>query len=107
MIGRETDAPEQHSDAFTPLAGGSDAVDCQRLRDCGADRHARVERGIGVLKNHLRLAAHWLHFAEVKPAISTPSMTTWPEKGMRPSTAFPIVDLPEPLSPTRPSVRPG
>mgnify|MGYP006924700224 CR=1 FL=1 len=41
------------------------------------------------------------------PAMSRPSICTEPENGINPSTALPVVDLPEPLSPTRPIVSPG
>ena len=62
MIGREVNALEQHRDTLPPFSGCSDSVDRQRLGDRGADRHARIERSVGILKDHLRFAAHGFHF---------------------------------------------
>ncbi len=41
-------------------------VDLQRLGDDVADRHARVQRRVGVLEDHLHLAAHLAHLAAVQ-----------------------------------------
>ena len=38
-------------------------VDLDRLGDDVADRHARVERGVRVLEDHLHVAAHLAHLA--------------------------------------------
>ena len=44
--------------AITPLLGGArQAVDKERLRDRGPHRHARVERRIRVLEDHLHLSS--------------------------------------------------
>ena len=61
MVGRQVDTLQQRRDAVASLGGRADAMDGQRLGDGGADRHARVERRIGVLEDHLRLAAQRLH----------------------------------------------
>jgi hypothetical protein len=47
--------------AIAPLVGRADAVHDQRLGDDLADRHARIERGVGVLENELHVAAQLAH----------------------------------------------
>ena len=53
----EADRLQQFGDAFLPrgFAVGQ-FVDVQRLADDLLDRHARIERAVGVLENHLELA---------------------------------------------------
>ena len=60
-VGRQSDMLQQPRD---PLLGGSfgDAVDVQRLRHRKADSQARIERGVGVLEDHLDLAPQRPHF---------------------------------------------
>ena len=48
---------EQFAHPLAPLGGVRHAVDQQRLADQIADHHARVERGEGILKHHLQMAA--------------------------------------------------
>ena len=45
---------------------GDQVVDLHRLGDDVADRHARVQRGVGVLEDHLQVAAHLAHLATVE-----------------------------------------
>ena len=54
-------------DAVGALAGIADIVDHQRLGHSLADRHARIERGIGVLEDHLRRAAYGSHLVMRQP----------------------------------------
>ena len=53
VIGRQPDAAEEVGDAVAELAAAGEAMDDQRLADQLAHGHARVERGIGVLEDHL------------------------------------------------------
>ena len=81
----------------------------QRLGDDVADRHARIERGIRVLEDHLHAAAQ-----RAAARASLQSTTSLPSKRTRAGGAAradeisrrPSVDLPQPDSPTRPSVSP-
>ena len=41
-------------------------MDLHRLGDDVADRHARIERGVRILENHLQVAAHLAHVAAVE-----------------------------------------
>ena len=69
--------------------------------------HARVERGVRVLEDELDVAAQRAHLAARQPDQLAPSNTTLPHvAGCRLSTARPVVDLPQPDSPTRPSASP-
>ena len=57
VLGSQTDALEQVRDAFLPFRAGADVVDDQRLADDVARRHARVQRCVGILVDHLHLLA--------------------------------------------------
>ena len=57
-IGVQAHDPEQLLDALSPLACGQDIVYIQRFPNDVAHRHARVQRGIGVLKDHLHTPPH-------------------------------------------------
>ena len=78
LVGRQADALEQRGDAVAALAACEPMpwID-QRLGDEVADRHARVERGVGVLEDHLHVAAH-------RPCISSRPRPG----GLRPSMAM-------------------
>jgi hypothetical protein len=56
-----------------PLGGVADAVDAQRLADDRPDRHARVERAVGVLEDDLHLAPGGPHLARRQAVMSSPS----------------------------------
>ena len=57
VVGAEADGLEQFDDALLELAPGlREPVDDQRLADDRADRHARIERGVGVLEDDLHVA---------------------------------------------------
>ena len=57
VLGLQPDPVEQLGDPPLDPAPLAPAVDQQRLADDLADRHARVERGVRVLEDHLHLAA--------------------------------------------------
>src|SRR5215471_11631856 len=64
MIGVEPHRFEQLDNAaLESLPRAREAVDDERLADNRADRHARIERGVGVLKNDLHVAAERTQFA--------------------------------------------
>ena len=56
VVGVQADGLEQLGHAVAPGLALGQAVDRQRLADDRADRHARIERGIRVLEDHLDLA---------------------------------------------------
>ena len=81
----------------------------QRLGQDLADRHARIERGVGVLEDDLRVAAVGAQLVGVERAeIVGPRSARVPAVGsIRRSTSRPTVDLPQPDSPTSASVSPA
>ena len=88
--------------------GRDEAVEAQRLGEDVADRHARVERGVGVLEHHLHAPAQ-------RPDLRGDRLrdVLRPRSGSSPRracgcgrSAAPRVDLPQPDSPTRPTVSP-
>ena len=63
-IRKQPDLAEQFADAVeASLLLWNDTVDLQRFADDLADRHARVKRRIGILKDDLDLAAQATHLA--------------------------------------------
>ena len=54
---READGTHEIGDACGDLAGRAGLVHEQGLGERGEDRHAGVERGVGILKNHLQVSA--------------------------------------------------
>ena len=108
LLRRQPDAAEQRGDAVLDLAAARDAVDDERLADELADRHARVERGVGVLEHHLDVAADRASSRPApRPRVSWPATRMPPSARTRPSSALPVVDLPQPDSPTSASVSPA
>ena len=64
VLGVETDEVEQLLHPLpTPTLGDDFAVDLEGLPDDVADRHPRVERGVGVLEDDLDVAAQLAHVA--------------------------------------------
>jgi hypothetical protein len=53
----ETDKPEELGDAIAALGGRALSVDDERLLDNLSRSHARVQRGIRILKNDLHVAS--------------------------------------------------
>ena len=54
-LGRQTYFFGQGHDARADLLGWHDSMHEQRLRQSGVDREPRVQRGKGILKNHLNI----------------------------------------------------
>ena len=57
VVGVQPDDAQQLLDAFAARLPLGQVVDDQRLADDAADGHARVQRRVGVLEDHLHLAA--------------------------------------------------
>ena len=57
VLGVEADELHQLLDPLLALGAAGDAVDGERVADDRADPAARVERAVGVLEDHLHLAA--------------------------------------------------
>jgi len=69
---------------------------------------ARIQRRVGVLKDHLNLTAVFFSRRRFIVVTSSPATLMLPAAaGVRRRIARAIVDLPEPDSPTRPKVLPG
>ncbi len=58
LVARQTDGGEQLGNSLFPLGAAHDAVDLEYLGQRLANGHARVERGVGVLKDALNLPPH-------------------------------------------------
>jgi hypothetical protein len=58
VIRQEADTLEQVGDAVGQIPALGEAVDHQRLAHQVADIHARIERGVRVLEDHLHVAAY-------------------------------------------------
>ena len=58
MVGIETDPVEQLVHPIIRLRSLGDVVHDERLAEGRADRLARVQRAVGILKDHLQAAAH-------------------------------------------------
>jgi hypothetical protein len=80
----------------------------ERLGDDVADRHARVQRGEGILEDHLEVLALLAQRLSVQPGeVDTlEEHLTRRRRGSRVSTRA-SVDFPHPDSPTRPTVSPA
>ncbi len=109
VAGIEADLPQRFLDFFQPLDLVAHAMDDQAFFDDRADRHPRIERAEGILKHDLHVAAAMNAF---RPAVNRgkivrPSKIILPADGsMSRSRVRPIVVLPQPDSPTSPSVSP-
>ena len=80
----------------------------QRLAEDLPDRHARIERGVGVLKDDLRLPAERAQRLGVEGEQIVAFETDAAGSGsIRRSTRRLTVDLPQPDSPTSASVSPA
>ena len=82
---------------------------CSGSAMASSDGEARVERGEGILEDDLNVTAHPPQVRGPFSSVSSvPSNLTEPEVGrVSCSTERPVVDFPQPDSPTRPSVSPG
>ena len=95
---------QEHAQPITPVL--SDLPHVERLADRVARAGAGVQRAVRVLEDDLEVAA--------RRASPSRSLSMVSPSRMRPAvistsriTASSVVDLPEPLSPTRPKVVPG
>jgi len=59
--GPQSDPLEEAGDPFAAFVGGADPVNDQWLANDIAGRHSRVERGVGILIDHLHLPAVGQH----------------------------------------------
>ena len=66
MLRAQPDPLEQRGDPFLALAAGADPMDDQRLADDLARRHARIERRVRVLVDHLHLPAIRQHLPRIE-----------------------------------------
>jgi hypothetical protein len=84
------------------------AVDPQRLGDDLVDRDARVQARVRVLEDDLDLAPHAPHLAAGHLGEVVALEVDVPGGGVeQPHDVRPVVDLPQPDSPTRPTVSPA
>ena len=86
----------------------ADAMDQQRLGERGEDRHARIQRRVRILKNHLHVPARLVTSAAV-PWVEIFSFEHHGASGRRHELhdrCGARVDLPQPDSPTSPSTSP-
>ena len=83
-------------------------VDAQRLADDPADAVARVERRERILEDHLHLPADVAHARLARRSVMSSPVEHDPAAGrlVEADDRPPEVDLPQPDSPTRPSVSP-
>jgi hypothetical protein len=109
VVGVRPTRLEQLDDARLVLGASlRQLVDRQRLADDRADRHARVERRVGILEDDLHVARQGAQLVLAGAVTSLPSNQTSPEVGsIRRRMQRPVVLLPQPDSPTRPSVSPA
>ena len=108
-LGREADDLEQLAHALRERRAARQPVHAQALADRLAHRHARVQRRERVLEDDLHAAAH-ARAARARESRrrSRPSNAISPASGsIRRSASRASVDLPQPDSPTRPSVSPA
>ena len=57
MAGGEANLFHQGNDLFADIAASDEAMDNQWFGDYFSDSHAWIERRVGVLENHLHVAA--------------------------------------------------
>ena len=109
VLGAQPDLVEQLPHARVGRGALGELVDREPLAHDRADGHARIERRERILEDDLHLAAQLPQSrARRARATSMPSNSTRPDVGsMRRRITRPVVDLPHPDSPTRPSVSPG
>ena len=104
---REAHAFQQRRHLARHVAAGDVAVRGERLGERVVDRHARIERRIRVLENHLEIRPRVRRSEPCKLARFLPASTTLPPVGgMSCRIVRPSVDLPQPDSPTSPSTSP-
>ena len=109
VLGVEADDLEQLLHAALDLGVGAELVHLERLGDDEADALARVQRRVRVLEDHHHLrGGSGASSARESCVMSRPSKTIRPPVGSRRRMMQrAIVDLPQPDSPTTPSVSPS
>ena len=108
VLRREADLLEQLLDGLLALLAVADPVDAHRVADDRADALARVQARVGVLEDHLHLAAKRPQRAGAQLADRAAVEDHVPSVGSsRRTMQRPRVDLPQPDSPTRPRVSPS
>ena len=107
--GAQADFVEQLPHARVGRGALGDLVDRQSFAHDRADGHARIERRERILEDDLDLAAQLPHRARVeRDEVHAVELHACRRSGsMRRRIIRPVVDLPQPDSPTRPSVSPG
>ena len=104
---RQPDQGEQVRDLGRAGGRGADAVDLQRVGEDVVDGHARVQRRGRVLEDHGHGAAEFLAHGRVALDGGLAAEEHVPEVGAcRPTSTEASVDLPQPDSPTMPTVSP-
>ena len=81
-------------------------MDAEAFGDDIADRHPRTERAERILEHDLHVTAERPHRLEAQALDILPRNTIGPLEEISRSSASPSVVLPEPDSPTTPSVSP-
>jgi len=103
--------PTSASSACNPFAARDrtrrQSVNVERLADDVLDGHARVERAVRILKDHLNLLRRRAQFRAARRAMSSPSKRTGGGGMDQPDIARPRVRFAATLSPTRPTVSPA
>ena len=106
--GMQPDAAHQRGYLLAPRAGVADGVNDQRFLDDSPDRQARIERSRRDPGRSSARAVVWPHGVPAEPADRLALETNGAARlaAPRPTIALPRVDLPQPDSPTRPTVSP-
>ena len=108
VVGLEPDQLEDVGHLGVDLGPAALAVDGQRLGDGLAHGHARIERGERVLEDDLDVAPHAPHLRAAQCGQLDAVELDRPDVGLTSwRMARPVVDFPQPDSPTRPSVSPS
>ena len=107
VFGVEPDERHQLLDAID-LFALAQLVDLERLTDDRADRHPRIQRRVRILEHELHLLTERADPDLSCVSTSVPRNCTEPDVGsISRRMQRPVVLLPQPDSPTMPSVRPG
>ena len=108
MLRRQADQAQQLGDALAAPAG-REAVQRQRLAERLLDRHARIERRVRVLEDDLQRApcARIASASSANKLFAVEAARCPPSARSGAAPAGPVVDLPQPDSPTSASVSPA
>jgi hypothetical protein len=108
-VGREADPPEKFANPVVRIRMTEKTMHDHRFGDCAANGLARIETRERILEDHLHTTGGLSAVpARSSARTSSPSNSTVPEQGStRRRIERPVVDLPQPLSPTSASVSPA